>query len=393
MRINISRNKLVLILTISVTINLLVFVVDTIPLFKRKIESIYFQEVNTILEQPNPEKSIVYKSLEMAKSDNPIMVWDEDELKQKGFTQTLFNLRFSDKPEDYKIFNYPRAFLYYGLSEYFIKSKDVKSLKEFKVIFDELIDINGNPKFKFDKVDQVPFGLASLNLYKSFKEDKYLKFSNFIFIKLNEMKNENGVVLYRKNSSMQFNDVLGMIVPFLLQYEKVKLDGESLKMAKNQLDFYIKNGVEKKFFLPTHGIQLDSKIKIGSSNWGRGIGWYLLGLSSYYKETGEYELELRGLLKTLNDLKNKEGLWTQFPGSSDNFDASPTTMFMYSLNSVNHGTYSKSDVINLLGKYISKEGQIKFTSGDTYGINNYNTAFGYSELSQGVLLLLLSTTK
>lgn len=393
MRINITKNKLVLLLTISLTVNLLVFIIDTIPLFKRKIESIYFQDLNTILEQPDPEKIIVFKSLEMAKSNEPVMVWDEDELKQKGFTQTVFNIRFSDKLEEHKIFNYPRAFLYYGLSEYFIKNKDVKSLKEFKVTFDELIDENGQPKFKFDKVDQVPFGLASLNLYMSFKEDKYLKFANFIFTKLNEMKDENGIVLYRKNSTMQFNDVLGMIIPFLVQYEKVKLDGKSLNMARNQLDFYIRNGLDKESFLPTHGIYLNSKIKIGSANWGRGIGWYLLGLSSYSKETGEYQTELRGLLETLNDLKNKENLWTQFPGSSDNFDASPTTMFMYSINLVNKDTYSKSDILKLLGKYISKEGQIKFTSGDTYGINNYNTAFGSSELSQGVLLLLLSTTK
>lgn len=393
MKLNISKNKLVLLLTISLTVNLLVFIIDAIPLFKRKVESIYFQDQHTILEEPDPEKIIVYKSLEMAKSNEPVMVWDEDELKQKGFTQTLFNLRFSDKLEEHKIFNYPRAFLYYGLSEYFIKSKDVKSLKEFKAVFDELIDKDGNPKFKFDKVDQVPFGLAALNLYKSFKEDKYLKFSNFIFRKLNEMKDGNEIVLYRKNSTMQFNDVLGMIIPFLVQYEKVRLDGEALKMAKNQLDFYIRNGIDKGSFLPTHGIHLNSKIKIGSANWGRGIGWYLLGLSSYSMETGEYQMELRGLLETLNNLKNKENLWTQFPGSSDNFDASPTTMFMYSNNVVNNGTYSKPDIIKLLGKYISTEGQIKLTSGDTYGINNYNTAFGMSELSQGVLLLLFSTTK
>lgn len=389
MRINISKSKLVLILTISLTVNLLVFIVDTIPLFKRKIGSIYFQDLHTVLEQSNPEEIIIGKSLEMVKSNEPVMIWDEEELKQKGFTQTLFNLRTDNQLEEFKVFNYPRAFLYYGLSEYFIKNRDLKSLKEFKLIFDKLIDNHGDPTFKFDKVDQVPFGLVSLNLYKIFKDDNYLKFSNFIFTKLNEMKDENGIILYRKNSSMQFNDVLGMVVPFLVQYEKVKLDGESIKFAQKQLDFYITYGVDKETFLPTHGIELKSKAKIGSANWGRGIGWYLMGLSSYSKYTGEYQFELQGLLKTLNSLKTKENVWTQFPGSSVNFDASPTTMFMYSINLVNEGTYSKSDIIKIFGKYIGKEGQIKFTSGDTYGINNYNKSFGPSELSQGVFVTII----
>jgi len=311
--------------------------------------------------------------------------------EHQGFTETIFNLASRrNHSVDWKTYNYPAAFLYYGLSEYFIKKNDKKSLDEFKIIFDRIIDNEGNPLFNFDKVDQVPFGLVALNLYKYYKEDKYLNFSNFVYKKLLLMSDNNGIILYRKEYNIQFEDVLGMIVPFLVEYDKLKHDGKSIGIAKKQLDFYIKYGVDKETFLPTHGIELKSKIKIGPTNWGRGIGWYLLALSKYSSATGEYMKELKGMQTSLEALKTKEGFWTQFLGSSNSFDASPTTMFMYSFSVLNKNIYSKSDVIKRLGKYISKEGAIKFTSGDTYGINDYSKSFGYSELSQGFLLLLLS---
>ncbi|WP_035668044.1 glycoside hydrolase family 88 protein [Flavobacterium sp. 83] len=384
MNFTISKQKLLIILIVSIALNLLVFIIDTFPFIYPKLEN--FQDNNTILGVSNPEEQIASKSLEIAKSNILVMG-----AEHKGFTETIFNLRRGDYHSgDWKTYNYPKAFLYYGLSEYFIEKGNRKSLNEFKIIFDKLIDNQGNPIFDFDKVDQVPFGSAALNLYKFYKEDKYLNFSNLVYKKLLSMSDKNGIIMYRKELDFQLDDVLGMVVPFLMEYDKIKHDGKSVSIAKKQLDFYIKYGVDKETFLPTHGIVLKSKIKIGPTNWGRGIGWYLLALSKYSTITGEYKKELTGLLSSLDSLKTKEGFWTQFPGSSNNFDASPTAMFMYSISLTNKNIYKKADVLKKLGIYISKEGLIKFTSGDTHGINDYSKSFGYSEFSQGMLLLLLS---
>lgn len=383
MNIKSSKQKLVIILIISIGLNLLVFIIDTVPFLYPKFEKKFLQDKNTILDVSDPEEKIVRKSLEMAKSNNSVMTIYE----YKGFTQTIFDIRTIYYLSKY---NAPKAYLYYGLSEYIIKKGDKKLLDEFKIIFDNFIENQGNPTFEFDKVDQVPYGLTALNLYKIYKDDKYLKFSNLIYNKLIKISDKNGIVLYRKESDLQLDDVLGMIVPFLIKYDEVNHDGEPIRMAKKQLDFYIKYGVDKETFLPTHGIVLKSKIKIGPTNWGRGIAWYLIALSNYSKVTGEYNRELTGIYRSLDSLKTKEGFWTQFPGSSNNFDASPTTMFMYSLSISNKNIFKKSDVINKLGRYISKEGAIKFTSGDTHGLNDYSKSFGYSEYSQGFLLLLLS---
>jgi hypothetical protein len=59
-------------------------------------------------------------------------------------------------------------------------------------------------------------------------------------------------------------------------------------------------------------------------------------------------------------------------------------MFLYCLKPLDtNNTY-------LLNDFISADGYVQQTSGDTYGINNYSKAFGMSDLSQGFLLLILN---
>ena len=39
---------------------------------------------------------------------------------------------------------------------------------------------------------------------------------------------------------------------------------------------YYRKGVDKETGIPFHGYDWNSGIRVGSANWGRGIGWYLL---------------------------------------------------------------------------------------------------------------------
>ena len=130
------------------------------------------------------------------------------------------------------------------------------------------------------------------------------------------------------------------------------------------MDYYIKFGVDKDTFIPSHGITA-SNIKVGSINWGRGIGWYLLGLAKINEITNDYKKEFVGIYKSLEQLKTEENLYTQFPGSSDLFDASTSTMFLYSFSYLRENNYSRKFILNLFSKYISDDGSLMNTSGDT----------------------------
>jgi hypothetical protein len=55
--------------------------------------------------------------------------------------------------------------------------------------------------------------------------------------------------------------------------------------------------------------------------------------------------------------------------------------------------YTPDKILKQLSNYISKEGFLLQTSGDTERPNSYSKILGKSELSQGVLLLILSRYK
>ncbi len=75
-------------------------------------------------------------------------------------------------------------------------------------------------------------------------------------------------------------------------------------------------------------------MKIGSTNWGRGIGWYLIGLNEVKRTNDFFRNEYKALSEVLIKLRNADGFWSQFLGSSEFFDASTTTMFLYCLGLV-----------------------------------------------------------
>ena len=370
---------------LSLFLNFAFIYYDTIPFLWPKLEKKYFMD-KTIKINEKTEQIIAAKSFEMVVSKHVTMVWGD----ANGLTRKFFDLRYEISSEDFKKFNYPRAFLFYGLAKYYESKNDIGKLKELKSVFDSYLDKKGKPLFVFDKIDQVTFGLTAFVLYKHYNEEKYLKLINQIFNFIQESTIDNDLINYRNGQSVFLNDMLGMVVPFLIEYQKHYKNANAIEIAKTQLEYYINYGVDKETYLPTHGIDLKTGIKVGPTNWGRGIGWYFLALAEYHKTTGEFQEEYDGIINTLLRIRNPEGLWSQFPGSMDYFDASSTLLFMYGMN-LNKEIYKESkDITSLLKDYLSEDGSINQTSGDTYGINDYSKTFGKSELSQGVLLMLLS---
>jgi hypothetical protein len=114
---------------------------------------------------------------------------------------------------------------------------------------------------------------------------------------------------------------------------------------------------------------------VGSTNWGRGIGWYVLSLS-YMQDIKNTALD-----KMLPMLQE-----SQFPQSSTELDSSTALMFEIYMQC--KGIHQHS--INFIKPYITQEGKIMNCSGDTYDFNNHSRILGPAELTQGLFLLLVS---
>jgi len=375
------------ILVISLLFNFLVVRYDFIPFYYPKIINKIFPKKSLNRDLADLKELLLKASIEAVSNEKSIMVWKD----HIGVAELLIVKRDLRSNKEFQNINFPRSFMFQGISQY-LKMFDLKPEKDYvKKYFDKLVDSSGQPRFKLDMVDQVPLGVVSLNFYQMYKEDKYLIFADYIFkFLLDNSNNRNSQILYRPNQEMVFYDTIGMVVPFLVKYFKVTGNNQSLSLAKSQLQFYVHNGLSGDTFIPSHAIHMDLKIRLGSSNWGRGIGWYFLGLKELFELDGSFEKEYYGLSNTLMKLKNKEGLWSQFPGSSDTFDSSTTLMFLYCLPKEMH---TIDDILSLMDKYISKDGYVLQCSGDTYDLNSYSKTFGKSELSQGMMLLLLERYK
>lgn len=380
------NQKLYILSVASIATNILVFSLDTVPYIAPKIRN-KLQLINAgkLAKSPHARDIILQSGINMLQHKKTLSIWDEKNGFTREVVKNLKNIRSRESAQD-KLNHYPRAFLYYGLTEYAISNHKTLELHKVKDHFDSFIN---SSSWKIKRIDQVPFGLAALNLYDIYGDIQYLQLANEMFDFIRNQMDENGLISYRKQQVITFPDTLGLTIPFLLKYKSYS-DIDTHLIAKNQMDYFIDFGVNNKNYMPVHGINRNNNIPVGSTNWGRGIGWYFIALSHFYKETGLYEKEYYGLIETLSKLKNTQGLWGQFPGSKDRFDASSTTMFLYSMIINNVNEYNSDNLLKMLNKFISNNGTILETSGDTYSLNNYPSRFGRSELSQGILLLILS---
>lgn len=370
---------------------------DFVPTFQPILNRRLKREISTIQTDQDSIERILNVSLEMISIGEEASFWN----KQKGFNLTeitilsLHKLRHSIKQE-FTVYNYPKGFLVFGIAMYLKNTEDSKRLLILKSKFDELfINSSGLPKFDINKVDQSPFAAASLVLYESFKEAKYLKFADFMYTYIASLEdNKTGLIRYREGSKVYFNDTLGMIIPFLVYYYRLTNNSHALDICVKQIDYFNAHGLDANSKLPCHGINtIKNNLKVGSANWGRGIGWYFYGLSCLNSVNNKYLAEIEKLKYILLGLEIKNGLWSQFPGSSERFDASTTTMILSSIALYDSSSYTRVDLIEKLSKYINAHGHILETSGDTIDLNRYSDDFGKSELSQGFLLLTLAYLK
>ena len=199
-------------------------------------------------------------------------------------------------------------------------------------------------------------------------------------------------ILYREDDGNrnQHNDVLGLICPFLSQYSQMFNDTSVYNLNVRQIQKYQIYGLDDNTGLPIHGFNRDFGYQVGAANWGRGIGWYALGLATIEDENLKRELKTDLFCNSIVKTELPEGGYAQYPGSSFTFDSSSTVMLRLALQQMQKT--DNKDLIKIMAPYTTKDGWIDQTSGDTYGFNMYSYSFGFSELTQGLMLILLSNT-
>lgn len=373
------------VLALSLAFNVVTIYWDIYPFIAKRLFKV---QEGALTPGQGTVSTVTDASLKMVNSPRVTMVWDEP----TGVVENLKILVMPRQQKEFYLYSYPRAYLYYGIGQAVLANPTkVENRDAFLAALEKIIDADGKPLFEIKRIDQTPFALAALCAYRINGDSSYLEFAKRIYNYLQGIAEEDGILLYRPKQTVLMTDALGMAVPFLVEYYEVTGDETALQMARRQLEYYIRNGgIDKDSGVPAHAVQMETGVKVGSANWGRGIGWYYIALAHFYRQTGEFEQEYERLTQTLLKLRNDKGQWTQYLGADRNFDASSSTMFFYGMLLNNAGGMSIDQAVQALAPYISAEGEILQTSGDTYDLNNYSQTFGKSELSQGMLMLILA---
>lgn len=366
------NTKLNIVLCI-VFVSLLFNVIAVLPYVKpyyNKIERKYFPPEHFSIH--TPDKYILDKVCEAT-------------LQLKGVK--MLKNEFKGLPQDIKaLFTPPSkttkndfitSYALVGISYYALLQNDNRTMKKLQMRADDFINMKHKTlNYKIEKIDQASIGILLLNLYKWSEESVYLETARNLVNTIKKMRGKDGVIMYVPNLNYNFVDAVGMYVPFLMEYFKVTGDSIAYQIADYNMKVYYANGVNKDTGIPAHGYHIKSGLHIGSANWGRGIGWYLLA-AAFCPEINDPKLNAS--LAHIN--------YTQFPGNSDKFDSSTALMFeIYKQSKDRNRRLS----LNFIKPHILTNGFVDDCSGDTYDLNNYSQSFGESELCNGLLMILVS---
>ena len=208
-----------------------------------------------------------------------------------------------------------------------------------------------------------------------------------VFSLLMTAKGTGETIPYRLSiPDIRFVDTIGMIVPFLFQC------GEKA-LAMKQIEEYDKAKLPDSN-IPSHAYDIIYKVPLGIYDWGRGIGWYILGLIESDAE-GLLNDRIVLLAKELLLYEKKEGgFGAMFFNKTMPCESSGTALIgLLMLNAYRISTDSRFLEVAFraekqLMKATRRTGAIDFCQGDTKGIGYYSTTFSIMPFAQGMALKL-----
>ena len=159
-----------------------------------------------------------------------------------------------------------------------------KSLK--KKYIDSIINENGH---WIVEPNQIDYAILAYAILKNSDDVNRIKPAMDKMLEIiMSRKNSIGLIVYRKEDMKKvYVDTLGFICPFLVLYSKTYQMPELEEIAVYQLKYYTEHAIMKAHQLPFHAYDTERNIPLGIAGWGRGMGWYLLGLIDTYNELSD----------------------------------------------------------------------------------------------------------
>lgn len=213
---------------------------------------------------------------------------------------------------------------------------------------------------------------------------------------------EDGTVCYRSFlPDIRFVDTIGFICPFLIKYGIASNETKYVDLAIHQIKSYQNKAVLPKANMPAHAYNLNLDIPLGIYGWGRGTGWYILGLVDAFLELPKEHKDRDYLIEIIE--KTAKGLLVFQKGNGSfhsvlhldtRHDSSITCLagwlFIHVYEWTKNETYLQATkkCIESLMQVTRRNGVIDFCQGDTKGIGVYAETFEPMPFVQGLTVRL-----
>ena len=211
---------------------------------------------------------------------------------------------------------------------------------------------------------------------------------------------EDGTVKYRHHMpNYRYVDTVGFICPFLTRYGLRFNQNKYIDLAFNQIIEYRKQGFLTNQVIPYHAYDINNAYPLGLCGWGRGIGWYAIGLIDMWRELPNdhpYKIELTEyvieLAHQIIELQNQNGSWnwtaTRPEARPDSSTTAILLWFLVTARTINDMQEICKKPIERAVQYLMsitrRDGSIDFSQGDTKDIGVYSMLFDILPFTQGI---------
>ena len=262
------------------------------------------------------------------------------------------------------------------------------------------IDIfTGEWKVKPEKIDAAI--LAYEMMANSFIDSKAIEPAmNTVAEMLKEDFDKYGFIPYNKGiPGICFVDTVGMVCPFLIRYASEYNKPQFVSIALKQIIGYRKNGFDDKTGLPYHCFDTETGARLGINGWGRGCGWWAVGITDSLKELLGFDgldKEKTFLLKLSMTFLDEMGKHVEGDGAIRRMmlnaslsDSSASAMtaycfsFAYSLTKKEEYKEYANRIFSYLKTATRRNGVIDYSQGDTMGIGYYSPNLSVVPAAQG----------
>lgn len=302
--------------------------------------------------------------------------------------------------------HWQEASLVLGLSEY-VKHNDDKEMKsEIEKFLNSKFDSNGQWLEKPKHIDGAILAYAIMKL-EYIDINKYKKALDYTWEMIKDHIGEDGTVEYRKfMKSYRYVDTIGFICPFLVCYGTKFNKDDCIDLAVKQIKEYEQYGMLDKHSLPCHVYKIENKVPLGLYGWGRGLGWFAIGLIDAWNELPQdskykfaFEESVKRFAEAAMSFQQDNGSWnwTVTRNESRSDSSATATLGWFMLNASKIDKVSKEcldsteKAMSYLMKVTRKDGAVDFSQGDTKDIGVYSTLFNILPFTQGFCIRLINS--